>query len=91
MIFWCRVSCSPSRLCPGTAARALTAVTAPIITLVTSTYLSFVVQVKQVSMQLCQLSASRVYIPCSPGEQSCCSNTMCKTWPALGYCTSIEI
>ncbi|KAL0020772.1 hypothetical protein WJX77_012245 [Trebouxia sp. C0004] len=53
-----KVSCSPSGLCPGTASRALTAVTAPVITLVTSTYLSSVVQVKQ----------GHIYTACSLGQ-----------------------
>ncbi len=43
-----QIECSSSGLCPGTTARALTVVTAPVITLVTSTYLSTVVEVKQV-------------------------------------------
>ena len=45
-----QIACSSSGLCPGTTARVLTTVTAPVITLVTSTYLSSVVEVKQVSM-----------------------------------------
>lgn len=45
-----QIACSSSGLCPGTTARVLTTVTAPVITLVTSTYLSSVVQVKQVSI-----------------------------------------
>ena len=45
-----QIACSSSGLCPGTTARVLTTVTAPVITLVTSTCLSSVVQVKQVSM-----------------------------------------
>ncbi|KAL0020782.1 hypothetical protein WJX79_001465 [Trebouxia sp. C0005] len=53
-----KVACSASGLCPGTAARALTAVTAPVITLVTSTYLSSVVQVKQ----------GHTYTACSSGQ-----------------------
>ncbi len=45
-----QIACSSSGLCPGTTAQVLTTVTAPVITLVSSTYLSSVVQVKQVSM-----------------------------------------
>ncbi len=45
-----QIACSSSGLCPGTTALVLTTVTAPVITLVTSTYLSSVVEVKQVSM-----------------------------------------
>ncbi len=44
-----QVACSASGLCPGTTAQALTVVTAPVISLVNSIYLSSVVEVKQVS------------------------------------------
>ncbi len=52
-----QVACSSSGLCPGTAALALTVVTAPGITLVNGTYLSTVVEVRQVRTHLNTLRA----------------------------------
>ena len=45
-----QIECSATGLCPGTTALTLTTVTAPVISLVDGTYLSGVVEVKQVSM-----------------------------------------
>lgn len=62
-----QIECSSSGLCPGTTALVLTTVTAPVITLVTSTYLSSVVEVKQVSMPA--LFAFGVQLHCSTALQ----------------------
>ena len=45
-----QIECSATGLCPGTTALTLTTVTAPVISLINGTYLSSVVEVKQVSL-----------------------------------------
>ncbi|DBA80580.1 TPA: hypothetical protein ACH3X1_007841 [Trebouxia sp. C0004] len=95
-----KIACSSSGVCLGTTARVLTTVTAPVITLVTSTYLSSVVQVKQghsyqacstgqspTSAVLCELGASA--ISASDGNLTsvvlACPPTACLGTACPGY------
>ncbi|KAL0024407.1 hypothetical protein WJX79_011128 [Trebouxia sp. C0005] len=95
-----KIECSSSGLCPGTTALVLTTVTAPVITLVTSTYLSSVVEVKQgysyeacstgqspTSAVLCELGATA--ISASDGNLTsvvlACPPTACLGTACPGY------